>query len=192
VPWWGVVSSTASPVLLIGGWTAAARLQPPSFNPVADTVSALAALGATDRWLMTLVFVVVGACDVVTGMALRPAASAGRLILIVGAVAGMLVATSPEHAGSGSVSHAVWAALGFAGLATWPAAAWRRRPPVPWGLRRGACFGAVALQLILLTWFVAELISGAGQVGLAERVVGAAQAIWPLVVVLSCRANSLG
>lgn len=185
MPWWGVVSSAASPVLLIGGWTVAATMQPPSFNPVADTVSALAALGATDRWLMSLVFVVVGACDVATGVALRLAAPAGRLILIAGAVAGMLVAASPEHAGSGSVSHAVWAALGFAGLAAWPLGAWRRGPSVPWGLRREVCFCAVAVQLILLVWFVAELVSGAGQVGLAERVVGAAQALWPLTVVLS-------
>lgn len=50
VPWWGVVSSATAPVLLIGGWTEAARLQPPSFDPVADTVSALAAVGASDRW----------------------------------------------------------------------------------------------------------------------------------------------
>jgi hypothetical protein len=45
-----VVSSATAPVLLIGGWTEAARLQPPSFDPVADTVSALAAVGASDRW----------------------------------------------------------------------------------------------------------------------------------------------
>lgn len=73
VPWWGVASSVASRVLLIGGWTVAATMQPRSFSPVADTVSALAALGATDRWMMTLVFVVVGVCDVITVVALRPA-----------------------------------------------------------------------------------------------------------------------
>jgi hypothetical protein len=28
VPWWGVVSSAAAPVLMVGGWTAAASLQP--------------------------------------------------------------------------------------------------------------------------------------------------------------------
>lgn len=190
VPWPGVVSSAASPVLLIGGWTLAAALQPPSFNPVADTVSALAAVGATDRWVMTLVFVAVGICDAVTGAALRPAAPAGRLILIGGAVAGMLLAASPEHAG-GSAAHAVWAMLGFAGLAAWPAGAWRRGPLVPWGLRPGACSAAVAIQLILLAWFGAELVTGAGQAGLAERVVGAAQAVWPLAVVLSCRGTSV-
>ena len=61
VPWWGVISSVAAPVLLIGGWTVAAGLQP-RFDPVADTVSALAAIGATDRWVMTLVFLLVGVC----------------------------------------------------------------------------------------------------------------------------------
>ncbi len=190
VPWWGLVSSAASPVLLIGGWTIAAMLQP-SFNSVKDTVSALAALGATDRWVMTLVFLAVGVCDIVTGAALRPAASAGRLILIAGAVAGMLVAAYPEHAGSSSVPHAIWASLGFAGLAAWPAGAWRRGSSVPWGLRPAVCSGAVAVQLILLAWFVAELVTGAGQVGLAERVVSGTQAIWPLVVVLSCRIPDL-
>ena len=59
VPWWGVVSSAAAPVLMVGGWTAAADLQP-RFDPVSETVSSLAAPGATDRWVMTLTFVVVG------------------------------------------------------------------------------------------------------------------------------------
>jgi len=190
VPRWGVVSSIASPVLLIAGWTVAARLQPPSFSQVADTVSALAAPGATDRWVMTLVFVVVGACDVVTGAALRPAAAAGRAILIAGAVAGMLVAANPEHAGSGSVAHAVWAALGFAGLAAWPLAAWRRGRSVPWGLRPRVCLSAVTVQLVLLVWFIAELVSGGGLIGLAERFVGAAGAVWPLAVVLTCRGST--
>ena len=80
----------------------------------------------------------------------------------------------------------IWAALGFAGLAAWALGAWRLGPSVPWGLRRRVCFGAIAVQLILLLWFVAELVSGAGQVGLAERAAGAAQAVWPLTVVLSC------
>jgi len=54
VPWWGLVSSAIGPMLLVCGWTIATRLQPPSFDPVADTVSELAAVGATDRWVMTL------------------------------------------------------------------------------------------------------------------------------------------
>jgi hypothetical protein len=101
VPWWGVVSSAASPVLLVGGWTAAADLQPRS-DPVADTVSSLAAIGASDRWVMTLTFAVVGLCDVVTALALRPAAIPGRVMLLAGAVAVLLVAANPEHDGAAS------------------------------------------------------------------------------------------
>ena len=188
VPWWGVISSAAAPVLLIGGWTVAAGLQP-RFDPVANTVSALAASGATDRWVMTLVFLLVGACYIVTALALRPARTPGRLILIGGAVAGLLVAANPEHAGGfGSVPHFVWASIGLAGLTTWPAWAWRRGPAVPWGLRPGVAAAAVAVQFALLGWFGTELILRAGQAGLAERVVGAAQAAWPLAVVLSCYA----
>jgi hypothetical membrane protein len=186
VAWWVVISAVAAPVLLIGGWTVAAGLQP-SFDPVADTVSALAAIGATDRWVMSLVFVLVGACYVVTALALRSAKTGGRLVLIAGAIAGMLVAANPEHAGGfGSVPHFVFASLGFAGLTLWPVAAAKRDAAVPWGLRVAPAVVAVALQFALLAWFGTELILGAHQVGLAERIMGGAEAAWPLAVVLSC------
>ncbi len=55
----GMVSSAMAPLLLVGGRTVATRLQPPSFDPVADTVSALAAVGAADRWVITLTFLLV-------------------------------------------------------------------------------------------------------------------------------------
>lgn len=186
VPWWGVVSSAMAPVLLVGGWTEAARLQPPSFDPVVDTVSALAAVGTPDRWVMTLTFMLVAVCYMVTAAALRLAGTAGRLILVAGAVAGVMVALNPVH-GGGSVPHAVWASIGCVTLALWSAGAWRRGPSVPWGLRPTVCAGAVVVLLALTAWFGAELVTGAGQTGLAERVAGLAQALWPLAVVMSCR-----
>jgi hypothetical membrane protein len=186
VPWWGVVSSVAAPVLMVTGFTVAASLQP-RFDPVADTVSVLAAPGATDRWVMTLTFLMVGVCYVVTGLALRPAGTAGRLILIAGSLVGMLVAANPISADDAyPVRHIIWASIGLAALTTWPAGAWRRGPAVPWGLRPAVAAAAVAVLLALLAWFVVELVTGSGQVGLAERVTGVAEAVWPLAVVLSC------
>ena len=188
VPWWGVVSSAAAPVLMVSGWTVAAGLQPHSFDPVTQTVSALAAPGAVDRWVMTLAFVVVAACDFITGLALRPARAPGRLILMTGAVAGLLVAASPEQPGTNfPLPHMIWAVIGCAALVAWPAGAWRRGPSVPWGLRPAVSAGAVVVLLALLAWFAAELITGSGQAGLAERVFGAGQSLWPLAVVASCR-----
>jgi hypothetical protein len=187
VPWWGRVSAAAAPLLMAGGWTVAAALQPRPYNPVADTVSALAAPGAADRWVMTLTFVLVGVCDVGTGLALRPARAPGRLILMAGGVAGVLIAANPEHPGIRfPVPHMICAAAGGIALAAWSAGACRRGPEVPWGLRPAVSAGAVVVLLVLLTWFGAELITAGGQAGLAERVFGAAQALWPLAVVASC------
>jgi hypothetical protein len=46
---------------------------------------------------------------------------------------------------------------------------------------------AVAVLLALVAWFGMELITGGGLAGLAERIFGSAQALWPLAVVMSCR-----
>lgn len=186
VPWWGVIAAAASPILLVAGWTAAAELQPRSYDALSTTVSALAAEGSADRWVMTLAFAVAGVCEVVTSLALRPAAAPGRLILMAGGAAGVLVAVNPQHAG-GSLAHAVWAVAGLSAVAGWPCAAWRRGPTVPWGLRPAASLSAAAILLGLLAWFCAEMIVGGGEVGLAERVMGVAQTSWPLAVALSCR-----
>jgi Protein of unknown function (DUF998) len=186
VPWWGVASSAAAPVLMVAGWTVAAGLQP-SFDPVAEPVSVLAAPGAADRWVMTLTFVVVGVCYFVTGLGLRPARLPGRLLLMAALVAGVMVAANPEHAGNSlPVPHMIWGAAGCAVLVAWPLGAWRRGPAVPWGLRPAVAAGATAVLLTLLAWFAAELITGGALAGLAERVFGAGQALWPLMVVASC------
>jgi Protein of unknown function (DUF998) len=191
VPWWGVVPSAVAPVLLVGGWTIAAALQPGSFDAVTTTISALAAYGAADRWVMTLALLGVGACYVVTGLALRPAALAGRLILIAGGAAGLLVAANPEPSGGGgSLVHAVWATAGFLALTAWPVGGRRRGPAVPYGLRPAVAVSAAAVLLGLLLWFGAELLAGGGQIGLAERILAGAQTLWPLTVVLTARARS--
>jgi hypothetical protein len=72
-------------VLLAAGSTIGGHLQPRPYNAMTGTVSALAALGAANRWVMTLAFAAAGACEIATGLALRPAAVAGRLILATGA-----------------------------------------------------------------------------------------------------------
>lgn len=128
VPWWGVVSSAAAPVLLIGGWTAAAALQRAGFDPVRETISALAALDADDRWVMTAALAGLGCCHVTTAAALRPAARSGRVLLAAGGIGTVLVAAFPLPVGDGgSVPHTAAAALAFGALAAWPALAWRRR-----------------------------------------------------------------
>jgi Protein of unknown function (DUF998) len=206
VPWWGRASSAAAPVVLIGGWTVAARLQPASYSQVTGTISALAAHGAADRWVMTLAFAAVAVCHVLTGLALRPAAWPGRAALIGAGLATAAVAASPlPGGGGGSVRHTAAAAISFITLAAWPALSVRRKPPPPDPgpappvsrpppavlppavLRPGVGAGASAVLFGLVVWFAVTLNTSGAPVGVAERLTAAAQALWPLAVAAACR-----
>lgn len=193
VPWWGVLSSAAAPVLVVGGWTVAAALQPGHFNPVTQTISSLAARGATDSWVMTVALIALGVCHITTGLALRPAARPGRLLLMAGGIATIVVAENPLPAGGGgSLPHGLAAGAGFVALAIWPACGWRRDRSVPGSLRPAVGVSVAIILFGLLGWFAVEIWTGGGQVGLSERVVAGAQALWPLAVVLVARWQSRG
>jgi hypothetical membrane protein len=181
---WAVVSAVASPVLLIGGWAIAEVRQPPGYNPIRDTISALAASGASDRWLMTSALAGLGVCHMVTALGLRPARDAGRAVLACGGAATVLVATFPQPAHGNSVAHTIAATIAFIALGGWPIFAARRRPCAPLLTRTASTIATVGL-LSLVVWFAAEIHGG--ERGLAERAAASAQALWPLAVVLTTR-----
>jgi hypothetical membrane protein len=190
VPWWGLVSAVLAPVFLIGGWTAAAALQPPGYSAARDSISWLAGVGATDRWLMTAGFVGTGLAHIVTALALRPAALAGRLLLAAGGAATMLLAPFPVSAVGVSTVHRLVATAAFASLAVWPALSWRRGIDVPWALRPGPAGTATVVMVGLLAWFGAQF-GGAGDIeGLTERCAAGAMVLWPLVVAVSARTGA--
>jgi hypothetical protein len=65
-----VVSSLLAPVFFIGG-TIAAELSWPQFDPVAQTISELAARDAPTQIFMTVMFVLTGVCHFVTALYAR-------------------------------------------------------------------------------------------------------------------------
>ena len=193
VPWWGVVSSGLAPVILVVGWTIAADLQPTPFNAVSRSISSLAAAGMPYRWIVTIAILGVGVCNIVTALALRAAADGGRMLLIAGGVCGILIAANPQPPGGGSLAHEASSLAGTVIMTLWPAAAIRRQPHAPFGLRPRVAWAVVGMNLGLLLWFAAQLYHGTElglvfhgtELGLAERTVTAYQALWPLVVVLT-------
>jgi len=184
VPWWGVASSVLAPVILVSGWTVAADLQPHPFDAVRRSISALGAEGMPYQWVIAVTLVGVGVCHVATGLALRPAAEPGRILLVIGGVSGMLIGLNPQGAHSGSLPHEAFSLIGVVVMTIWPMAAIRRDPDVPFGLRPVAAYATTTVTLVFLAWFTIELFNGA-QLGLAERTVTADQSFWPLLVVLS-------
>jgi len=107
VPRWAVVTAGAAPVLLVVGFLVAARLQSVSYDPWRDTISALAARGAADPWVMTAAIAAVGACYLVTALGLSPLRRAGRLALAGGGVATLSIAAFPTPLHGYSGPHAV-------------------------------------------------------------------------------------
>ncbi|SFB22742.1 hypothetical membrane protein [Cellulomonas marina] len=180
-----------APVAMVGGWLAAAALQP-SFDPVRETISALAATTATAPWVMTTGLVVTGVAHVATALALRPLPRAARALHALGGVATAVVGALPVDAAPRP--HGLAAGVAFVALAVWPAAAVRPGGRGPLAPRVGAVAAVVLVGL--LVWFVVELqalVPGAGDlVGLSERAVAGAQALWPLVAVVLLRAGRRG
>lgn len=88
VPGWALASAGLSPVVLVGAWLVADALQPGSYSPVRQTVSALAGHAATHRWIMSGAMCLVAACYLLTALGLAGLRTSARVVL---AVAG------PEH-----------------------------------------------------------------------------------------------
>ena len=184
IPRWAVASAGAAPVLLIGGWTIAETRQPPGYDAVRDTISALAARGATDRWVMTSALAALGVCYVVTACGLGQARPAGRTLLVTGGTSTVLVAAFPQPIHGNSVAHTVAATAAFVSLAVWPVfAASHRSNSGLLGMLPSVA--ATASLLGLIAWFAAEIHGG--QRGLAERCAAGAESLWPLAVVLTTR-----
>lgn len=187
IPWWALVSSGAAPILLIGGWAAASEVQPTGFDPLSHTISALAADGATDRWLMTWAFAGIGVCYFVTAYGLRRVRPAGRVTLLIGGVCSIAVALFPEPGDGGTTpQHVVATGIGFTTLTLWPCLAADGGPSAPWPLRPAVSAAFTALVLASAVWFLVAL-NGHGDPGVAERVVAGLQAVWPLIVVAGLR-----
>ena len=172
-----LISATIAPVALIGGWSWAASRQGPGYDPVRDTISALAARAAHDRWIMTAALVVLGLCHFTTAACLTEARLMARLVFAAGGVATIGVAALPQP----SSGHAPVATAAFVALAVWPALA-----DLP---TRRVGVGVSVLLTILLVWLFIALQSG-DLVGLTERALAGAQALWPLGVVLLTWARS--
>lgn len=184
IPSWALASAGAAPVLLAGGLALGEALQPAGYSPIRDTISALAARGATDRWVMTSALAGLGICHVVTAAGLRPARLEGRIVLAGGGIATLMVAAFPQPEHGNSVAHTVAATIAFASLGVWPLFAAHRQSMAPL-LTRSSCISASLVLVGLVAWFAAEVHGG--ERGLAERAAAGAQALWPLAVVVTAR-----
>lgn len=150
---------------------------------MSHTISELAGRGATDPWIMTTALAGVGMCHVITAAGLAPAAIPGRLLLAAGGVGTVALAALPLPVIGDSPAHVIAATVTFPALSLWPVLA-VRRGSTP---RPAAWLSAAAGLLVLLGWFGIDYFGGSSRIGLSERMLAAAQALWPLAAVLLAR-----
>jgi hypothetical membrane protein len=184
VPWWAVVAAGAAPALLIGGFVVAAGLQPASYSPIRDTISALAAQGATDPWVMTTAVAAAGTCYLLTAFGFRPARRAGRVALACGGVATVCIAAFPQPQRGYSVPHEAAVVAACTAMCAWPVLGARRQYRARL-LTLPASLAATAVTVALTMWFVFE--QHQPELGLAERCAAVAAASWLFPVVLTTR-----
>ena len=190
IPVWAVVSAGLSPVLMVGGWLAAAALQPATYNPIRQTVSVLADHGGTDRWVMTSVLFAVGGSHLVTAAGLARLQVRARILLILSGLCAIGIAACPEPTQGPTPQHLAWTALGAVTITVWPAFTTRRAPPRPPILSIYATTVVTAAFIGLLGWLVAETQDG-NALGLAERLTEAIQDSWPFIIALSLRRTAV-
>jgi hypothetical membrane protein len=183
---WATVSTALAPVLMIGAWLVAETLQPAAYSPLHSSISGLAALGATDRWIVTGALYLVGACYLVTAACLPGLRAPARIVLLIAGISSAGIADSPQPVQGTNPQHLFWTSLGAVAIAIWPAFTASRAPSQPLILRPRGATAVTVVSVALLAWLIAET-QGGSSLGLAERLVTGTQVAWPFIVILALR-----
>lgn len=184
IPWWAVAAAAAAPVLVIGGYLAATAIQPARYNPLRDTISQLAAKGATEPWVMTSALVGVAFCYLLAAFGLQPAGAVSRSLLAAGGVATFFVAVFRQPDRGYSLGHELAVIAAALTCCTWPAFVSHRQQQAPL-LRRTPSFAAAGISIALAAWYALE--SHGALLGLAERCAAAAPPLWLFAVAVTAR-----
>jgi len=186
VPGWAIISAALSPVLLTSAWLVADALQPPSYSPMRQTVSVMAGLAGTDRWIMTWALLVVGGLHLVTAAGLSALRASARVLLVIAGASSIGIAACPEPVVGSTPAHLAFTALGAVTIAIWPAFTVTRAAPQPLILSAVGAATVTAVFLILLAWLAAET-QGGSDLGLAERLFLSTEICWPFIVAIGLR-----
>jgi hypothetical membrane protein len=185
VPGWAVGTALLVPVALVGGWLIAGALQPASYSPMRETISALAGHTGTDRWVMTTALLLVGSCQIATGAGLTAVRLPARILLILTGLCTLGIAVNPQPATGPTGRHLVFAVSCVATTAVWPVLVARRAPARPWILSVSGCATVTVLFAGLSCWLLIAARDSSGDVGMVERLTSAVQGLFPLVVALA-------
>jgi hypothetical protein len=115
-----VLGGVIGPVAFVGAWLLGSAITE-NYSAVDDAISDLAAVGAPNRAVMTVGFVVFGCGLIAFGFALRALLDGGAWIAaVVTGVSTIAVAATPLGGWSGDGVHAAFAGVGYVSLVGLP------------------------------------------------------------------------
>jgi hypothetical protein len=152
-----------------------------------QTISVLAGYSGTDRWVMTAALLLVGGCQIATGAGLTAVRVSARVLLILTGLSTLGIAATPEPATGPTSRHLAFAVGCVVTTAVWPVLVARRAPAQSWILSLRGCATVTVLFAGLSCWLLIAARDSSSDLGMVERLMSAAQGLFPLVVALALR-----
>ena len=187
ISWPAAVAAIIGPIQSVLGWVISAALWP-GYDPIAKTISDLAADDSPVQAIQTSFFVLGGTLSLVAAVYARSLSMPGRVLIFLGGLAtyGFAYFTTPSQ-DSSSEMHRLFAIISFVIFSAWPLFAMRFDKAYPWVLRPVGVIVATAIMTVVSLWFLATWTSpDATNVGLAERIVATMQTGYLSLVILVC------
>ncbi len=187
ISWPAAVAAIIGPIQSVLGWVISAALWP-GYDPIAKTISDLAADDSPVQAIQTSFFVLGGTLSLIAALYARSFSMPGRVMIFLGGLAtyGFAYFTTPSQ-DSSSELHRLFAIISFVIFSAWPLFAMRFDKAYPWVLRPVGVIFATAIMTAVSLWFLATWTSpDATNVGLAERVVATMQTSYLSLIILVC------
>ncbi|QKJ24899.1 DUF998 domain-containing protein [Aquiluna borgnonia] len=183
---WALVAATLGPIQNVLGWSISGALVP-GYDPIAKTISDLAANDSPVQWLQSSFFLFGALLTFIGAWNAKALAVPGRIALGLAGIAaiGYTVFATPSQAGYSDL-HRLFATFAFVLFSAWPLLAMRFDKRYHWSLRPiGAISATVVLGLTTLWFLLTWLEPGQPIVGLSERVIAVMQVLWLSFVIWS-------
>lgn len=182
-----LVAAILGPIQVVVGFNLAQALWP-EFDPVAKTISDLAADDSPVQALMTSFFYFGGTLSFLVAGWAKSFSMAGRITIALAGLAtyGLAFFTTPDQYSS-SLAHRIFAIISFVLSAGWPLMAMRFDKRYPWILRpTGAIIGTTLLTASALIFLASWADPASTMTGVWERVIAVSQTWYLALVIWIC------
>lgn len=183
---WAVVAAALGPIQNVLGWTISGLLWP-GYDPIAKTISDLAADDSPVKWVQTSFFILGSSLTLIAAVSARAFAMPGRVALFIAGLAsfGFTIFATPSQ-DSYSDAHRLFASIAFFLFSAWPLLAMRKGNQYHWSLRPPGAISATVVMGLTTLWFLLTWLEpGEPVVGVSERVIAVMQVLWLSFVILA-------